>query len=139
MPARKRSFELQMPILEEVKKDVARYLLASIARAVLCALKQNRLSIEKAEDLVFNLDTLIFCQDVLKDKDLSWAIDYGMELASIHEHVQAEGALPKAYSEIDRKLSSIALSHHIRPKQPRKRSSSQGVRSRKALCLSAGR
>jgi len=94
----------------EIGDTQAKILIAMLALGAVRSIRKKTISINQSEEIVFNLETLIFCEEKLNDTVLSWAISYGMELESIQELVEDPNEINVACGEIEERLNSIRFS-----------------------------
>ena len=125
MPSRRRI--PLVSLLEKLPKQSARLWLAFLAQDVIHSIKARKRSIARAEDVLFNLDVLLFCDRKLKDRDLQWIVEYGMELSDVEQLIGRDEVL-NACKEIEKRLAKITLGQSI---VTRKRSHFMGTATRK--------
>ncbi|MBI4582000.1 MAG: DUF3969 family protein [Planctomycetes bacterium] len=88
-------------------RRAARWILAWLAADVLRAIRRGQLGIEEAERVIFNLDVLLFCRRHLRDRELSWIVEYGMELSSIERLVGKREKVLDACQVIEDRLAQL--------------------------------
>ena len=117
MPSRRIAL---VPELEKLPRPLARWILASIAEDTVHSIRTRRMAISRAEDIVFNLDVLSFCRGKLRDKNLRWIIEYGMELSDLDRLVGKPSELVKACTEIEERLRDYTASMYTSGDTPPK-------------------
>lgn len=93
-------------LLKKLETHQAKTVLLSLITGVINLIKADKLSIALGEDIVFNLDVLLFCDNHLKDKALQHAIEYGMELTDVEKFTQSKAAVNTACEEIESSLEA---------------------------------
>lgn len=95
-------------LLEQLDSQIAKKLIVVIAKGVISSLKEESLTILDSEQLIFNLDVLIYCKTHIQDEELYNLISYGMELEDIENLIKRSEVLVSAYNEIEQRLSKIS-------------------------------
>ena len=99
-----RRFSLVSFMRQQLPVTDAHLLLRVLIRGTAQEVRDGCLSVKDANRIVFNLDVLEFCSDVVQHADIQWAIEYGMELGNIERLVSDPGAVSEACSRIDSRL-----------------------------------
>jgi hypothetical protein len=97
-------------ILKNVAVSDAKLLLVVIAQGVVQGIKDGNISITLAENIIFNLDILMFCKKRLKDRRLTNIIEIGMELEDIEELIVDKMAVARACTNLQHIISTINFS-----------------------------
>lgn len=103
---------LEIPLVAAIRKRTRRerkavFLL--LAAGAVRAIRHDRGCIHTAERIIFNLDVLRHVKRVMRDKDLTNIIAYGMELADVAEYVADPLAMSKACDTIEKMIRDVPL------------------------------
>lgn len=93
--------------LQHVHKLVARQMILSTALPLVRGIREGRVKISDAEQLLFNLDMLLLCTRTFKDRPLAGVISYGMELEAVSEWVKKPRALQAACDELEEMVTRL--------------------------------
>jgi len=92
--------------LNQIDIETAKLLLLTTARGVISGVKEGSLSPTDSQQLIFNLDVLLYCEKI-KDKSLYKLIAHGMELRDIEQLVSDPKAVTNACNNIERTINRI--------------------------------
>jgi len=92
--------------LNQIDTETARLLLLTTARGVISGVKGGSLSPTDSQQLIFNLDVLLYCKKI-KDKSLYNLIVQGMELRDIEQLVSDPKAVTNACINIESTINRI--------------------------------
>lgn len=88
-----------LSLLEAIPKPQTKALILSLAFGAVNAIRSHRITFAEAEDLLFNTDTLFYCDDTLKDRELAEIISAGIQLEDALE-ILGEPAMMKACDDL---------------------------------------
>ncbi|OQY47227.1 MAG: hypothetical protein B6242_05510 [Anaerolineaceae bacterium 4572_78] len=92
-----------------IGKESSRPIMVSLAYGLLKGLQENKITIRQAENILFNPDVLLLCDEQRYDALIIEVIEYGMELADIDELVDDKTVLFDAVVECQEKLHYINI------------------------------
>lgn len=87
--------------LRGLENGEACQILALLIHGAVSGVRTGVSSIPTVENIVFNLEVLLYCRDELRDPTILRLVEYGMELADIAELVPDKDAVVSACLEIE--------------------------------------
>jgi hypothetical protein len=93
-------------LLNQIDTETAKLLPLTTARGVISGIKEGSLSPTDSQQLIFNLDVLLYCEKI-KDKSLYNLIAHGMELEDIEQIVSDPKAVTNACINIESTINRI--------------------------------
>ncbi len=94
-------------LLSQLQKEDARAVILLLMTSVVRCLKEETISIKQAENIIFNLDLLLYFDKTLDDPQLKGALEYGMQLTDVERLVEDPNEVGNACLEIENLLKPL--------------------------------